>query len=349
MLPGSILNGCTTQGSSPSGCHTRWNPKLIQMGNIKFIDFTSCNLYQIFDFICRTMHLLMYIRIYIYMYTHTHICVPWKAYLLWIETGSQKIVKHFCSMFVSSTFKASFLWWNSWGQWGGLGPSLLLHGITTISQSLQPCPRGEREVHGHMFHHDSMFRFFFMFYRGSMEETQFKAVMSSPDQAEWICHDLITSQENKRSFQVGNPPSSLLKWNPPPTALFQIAERFLFTKSFPSIGRVPSSPEPLIGDWEAHCEKRGSQKTSRCLSKKDVWVSKNIAIEVNSTLWWSQAVPYKMTRKLKTGYRSSSSPVNFTKSVNFLMFGNFKMRSGIWRIVELECFQHMSSSGGSSS
>ena len=190
---------------------------------------------------------------------------------------------------------------------------------------------------------------FLMFYRGSMEETQFKAVMSSPDQAEWICHDLITSQENKRSFQVGNPPSSLLKWNPPPTALFQIAERFLFTKSFPSIGRVPSSPEPLIGDWEAHCEKRGSQKTSRCLSQKDVWVSKNIAIEVNSTLWWSQAVPYKMTRKLKTGYRSSSSPVNFTKSVNFLMFGNFKMRSGIWRIVELECFQHMSSSGGSSS
>lgn len=119
--------------------------------------------------------------------------------------------------------------------------------------------------------------------------------------------------------------------------------------SFPSIGRVPSSPEPLIGDWEAHCEKCGSQKTSRCSSQKeDVWVSKNIATEVNSTLWWSQAVPYKMTRKLKTGYRSSSSPVNFTKSVNFSMFGNFKMRSGIWRIVELECFQHMSSSGGSS-
>ena len=39
-----------------------------------------------------------------------------------------------------------------------------------------------------------------------MEETQFKAVMSSPDQAEWICRDLIASQENKRSFQARNPP-----------------------------------------------------------------------------------------------------------------------------------------------
>lgn len=28
---------------------------------------------------------------------------------------------------------------------------------------------------------------FLMFYRASMEETQFKSVMSSPDQAEWIC------------------------------------------------------------------------------------------------------------------------------------------------------------------
>ena len=187
MLPGSILNGCTTQGSSPSGCHTRWNPKLIQMGNIKFIDFTSCNLYQIFDFICRTMHLLMYIHIYICTHTHIYICVPWKAYLLWIETGSQKIVKHFCSIFVSSTFKASFLWWNSLGpmRWiGTIIPPAWNHDDFTILAAMSK--RRTRSAWPHVSPKLDLL-VFLMFYRASMEETQFKSVMSSPDQAEWIC------------------------------------------------------------------------------------------------------------------------------------------------------------------
>ena len=181
-------------------CHTRWNPKLIQMGNIKVTDFTSCNLYQICD-IC--FHMPYYKVACVYIFVHTHICTM-KGILLF-ETGSQKIVKHFCSIFVSAKFKAS-LWWKFLGpmRWiGTITPPAWNHDDFTILAAMSK--RRTRSAWPHVSPQLDL-QGFFNVYRGSMEETQFKAVMSSPDQAEWMCRDLITSQENKRSFQAGNPP-----------------------------------------------------------------------------------------------------------------------------------------------